>query len=220
MTIPNMRFPAVITALLLLPLSGCVVFEDPIPTHCADKGGNDACAEGAYCSTCRIAGGGCVPELPSLSCRVPGDYDGGSSTGADGLDTTGTSDGTFDSESSDGGPISATGSGGSTDDTGTDDTDTEDGECWHDDECTIERPFCEDGECVRCDEAGEGACERLSPAAPVCIPGGWCAECSPTHPDSCGGATPVCENYQCVPCTSDDQCADGVCDLASGECSA
>ncbi len=83
-------------------------------------------------------------------------------------------------------------------------------ECLGDGDCARDatRSFCQGGLCVGCAGVGASACATRTPAKPVCLSGGTCAECA-TNDDCKSAAQPICDTTAnaCTACTSDVQCA-------------
>ena len=174
--------------LCLTAVVGCL---SPDPNHCANRGGNAACAElgfGAYCSICEHVEAGCVDNLPSESCYHQGEpAETGSSDGSSGETT----------EDQTTGPPPACVSMGL------------------DPDCPEENPYCIDGTCGTCDVADAGFCASVDAATPVChADWGQCVGCMGNADCDQGACSPA---LTCVECFRHDQC-DAACDLEEGEC--
>src|SRR5690606_17886274 len=66
------------------------------------------------------------------------------------------------------------------------------------------RPYCMDGACVSCEEAGgHDFCGAADAALPACdAEAGRCVACHATVETVCTGSTPVCgDGGSCVPCS-------------------
>ena len=87
------------------------------------------------------------------------------------------------------------------------------------DACPDETPYCFESGCVGCGALPVASCEAIDPALPACNPdSGQCVECTGSNDSQCGGLTPVCVDDLCAPCTVDEQCASGICLIATGAC--
>lgn len=115
-------------------------------------------------------------------------------------------------------------SGGSTSESTESTSETTSSGCTQDSECdaNMGTPFCVDGACVGCGEAGPTACVDANPSLPVCDVGsGACVQClAGGDVSACEGTTPVCdgETNTCVGCKWHEECPETACRMATGEC--
>ena len=187
--------------LCLLPAQGCL---RPDPAHCANRAGDDTCAQegaAAFCSICSSQNNGCVDEEPGPNCYMPV----GATVGVDG-----TGDTTSPSTESDAGPESS-----DTEPTST----TEPIDCTQDGpdpDCPQSLPFCIGGTCSACSAGDAALCATANPDTPVCHSAwGACVGC--VESEDCTDA--VCgDDYTCVECTRHDDCPGTACDLEQRQC--
>ncbi|MBK8716880.1 MAG: hypothetical protein IPN32_19330 [Deltaproteobacteria bacterium] len=142
---------------------------------------------------------GCTAEGITAECRAASPADGsGSST-----DASGSGSGSSEAGSSTGMPVpDCEGSGMVAG-------------------CPAELPFCVDGSCAGCaDAGGDEACAAASGSTPQCHPNtGACVECYATPSPACGEDAPFCTTeFTCGGCTSHDDCPDSACNLFRGTC--
>ena len=180
----------------------CLIPDD---SHCAHNNGDAFCSGSTpYCNGCLSAEDnlGCVADKPEDNCYTPGDepYVEGGSTSTGPMTTTG-DDATDDGGSSSTGPTDCTAEGE------------------RDDACPDSAPFCLDGVCAGCDEAGgDEFCDGLDSTLPVCGEAGDCVECSVDNTERCVGDTPFCFLGSCSGCYDHSLCGDYGCDLFTGRC--
>lgn len=238
----NIQYLSMVCAGALLAgamLGGCLVLAE---SHCANHEGDASCAEGLYCSSCKLDNNGCVAEMPAGDCHHPGAVGSasvpGSSDGAGNasmMNTTITDDGTG---SVDGGSTQSNitlGLDGSTTGTASTDEDTTGVKirCVDDQDCVDPMtPFCNSGTglCMGCigKVDGDAACEALSDGvSPICLPAGACVPCTAERAGACNGEKQnlVCDesSNQCVACTHHAQCLRAEeygsgCHIAEGRC--
>lgn len=194
---------------LLLPtaLGGCL---NPDPNHCANRSGDQTCAElgaGAYCSICAAAAAGCVDEVPDDACYRPLSEESTSTTNASGETESGA---TTDD------PTSTTLPATTTEET---DTDPPPPDCMSegpDPSCPEMLPFCDDGVCSSCDGLGEAFCGGLDPDSPACHPTwGQCQACVAASDCSNGNCD---DSFACAECLEHADCDSGACDLKRATC--
>jgi hypothetical protein len=185
----------VLTGAVALLLVGCLSAD---PNHCANLMGNATCVangEGAFCSICASANAGCVDTEPEKPCYRPGrinesESDPGTTETTEATETTaGSSEDTV--------PADCMGDG-------------------LDEACPATAPYCVEGTCSDCNDAGAEFCSGIDSQVPECHPGsGLCVGCvgnSGCDVGVCGDA------YACVECTQHSDCPGSACDLRIGQC--
>ena len=201
---PNLRLsPSLLIACALASTvsAACSLIDDP--AHCANRGGDAACQQlfgAAYqCSVCTRVADGCTAEGITAECRAASPADGSGSN----TDASGSGSGSSEAGSSTGMPVpDCEGSGMVAG-------------------CPAELPFCVDGNCAGCvDAGGDEACAAASGSTPQCHPNtGACVECYATPSPACGEDAPFCTTeFTCGGCTSHDDCPDSACNLFRGTC--
>jgi hypothetical protein len=190
-------------------------------SHCSNDGGNALCVANygsrPYCSLCADENDnqGCVASPPVGACAPGGGFpipsDGSGDDGVDDGMQTSTTEALVDTTS------------GSSSDSGVDDTSTGDAPCMRDGldpDCEARdaaTPYCQEGVCVGCvDAGGDDFCAvGVAPETPACdAESGACVACDAALRSVCTGATPVCGSAgACEACTEHGQCPDTACHI-------
>lgn len=187
---------AVLARLLVLWLAAaaaCVVIPDP--DHCANQGGDATCVElelGEFCSSCKRGNRGCVEVAPAQDCQPTPVGE----TSASSAPTSSSTEPTSGSVSETGLPA-----------------------C--DPACGVEAPYCLEGQCTTCSDAGGDVfCASSDSANPQCHPTwGTCAACVVDGSPACQPDAQFCDDsYACGGCTEHAQCPASACDLEMGRC--
>ena len=175
--------------LCLTAVVGCL---SPDPNHCANRGGNAACAElgfAPHCSICEHVDAGCVANVPSDAC-----YHAGEPVATDPSDASSSA---MTAEETTGPPPACASMG-------------------LDPDCPQDSPYCIDGTCGTCDSADASYCASADPDTPVChADWGRCVGCMGDADCEDGACSPA---LTCVACFRHDQCNGSACDLEEGEC--
>jgi hypothetical protein len=184
-------------------------------SHCSEVAGDATCAanydDRPFCSTCVVAENnqGCVSSRPAPACRTgggpqPGTSDSGmgsSSESGDESDSSTSSSTGLDGTTGTTGPLSCSGADGAIDP-----------EC---ERVDPEQPYCIDGHCASCVDAGDHAfCADKDATTPGCDDAtGLCVPCTEVE-EVCVGLTPVCDpGGACVECVSHADCPGTACHL-------
>lgn len=192
-------------------------------THCSIDGGDALCVANfgsrPYCSLCadESENQGCVSSPPVGAC-APG---GGFPIPSDGSGGDGVDDGMGTSTTEAVGADTSTGTSGSD---GLDDTSTGALACTRDgldpdcEALDAATPYCNEGVCVGCMDAGgdEFCAAGVAPETPACdADSGACVACDALARPVCGDVTPVCgASGACEACTEHAQCPDTACHIS------
>lgn len=211
----------------------CNVEPDASPqfaSHCGDVSGDSTCAVShprqPFCNLCVPVeeDEGCVDTPPVPACRP-----GGGGVGGDGGTDDGEGTSTGDAET---GTDDDTSGGGDTlaaDDTGTSSSTGGEVEgCLNegafDEVCEAsdpERPFCIEGACSSCGDAGGDLfCGEVDTATPACdLVAGGCVACFDAARAVCGASQPVCDTVSgsCAACSTHDDCPESACHVGDDD---